>query len=63
MVLFTGIVCPHGHWEKGRLEDSERGSVPARCITLARMGVVVFSYDMIGYVDSKQTKHNWGWQL
>lgn len=57
---FPGVVCPHGHWEKGRLEDSERGSVPARCITLARMGAVVFSYDMIGYVDSKQTKHNWG---
>ena len=57
---FPGIVCPHGHWEKGRLEDSERGSVPARCITLARMGAVVFSYDMIGYVDSKQTKHGWG---
>ena len=57
---YPGVVCPHGHWEKGRLEDSDKCSVAARCITLARMGVVVFSYDMIGYVDSKQTKHNWG---
>lgn len=58
---FPGIINPHGHWEHGRLEDgTERGSVPARCITLARMGAVAFSYDMIGYVDSKQTPHNWG---
>lgn len=57
---FPGVVCPHGHWEHGRLEDGERGSVPGRCITLARMGCVVFSYDMIGYNDSLQFKHNWG---
>ncbi|MCK5861547.1 MAG: acetylxylan esterase, partial [Candidatus Hydrogenedentes bacterium] len=57
---FPGVVSPHGHWTAGRLEDSERGSVSARCITLARMGAVAFSYDMIGYVDSRQTKHNWG---
>ena len=57
---FPGVVCPHGHWGNGRLEDGERGSVPARCITLARMGAVVFSYDMIGYNDSMQFTHNWG---
>lgn len=57
---FPAVVCPHGHWEHGRLENGERGSVPGRCITLARMGCVVFSYDMIGYNDSLQFKHNWG---
>lgn len=57
---WPGVVNPHGHWEHGRLEDSERASVAARCITLARMGAVAFSYDMIGYVDSRQTAHNWG---
>ena len=58
---FPGIVCPHGHWSEGRLADEvERGGVPSRCITLARLGAVVFSYDMIGYVDSKQFPHNWG---
>jgi len=52
------VLAPHGHWEKGRLEDSERGSVPARCITLARMGAAVFTYDMVGYNDSLQiTNH------
>jgi len=48
------VLAPHGHWEKGRLEDSERGSVPARCITLARMGAAVFSYDTLGNNDSLQ---------
>ena len=57
---FPGVVCPHGHWEHGRLEHGERGSVPARCATLARMGMVVFSYDMIGYNDSLQFPHGWG---
>ena len=58
---FPGVACPHGHWESGRLEDGTRGSVPARCITLARMGIVVFSYDMVGYVDSLQFP-NHGWE-
>lgn len=57
---FPGVACPHGHWKTGRLADEPMGSVPGRCITLARMGCVVFSYDMIGYNDSKQFKHGWG---
>ena len=52
-----GILCPHGHWKRGRLEHSEAGSVPGRCINLARQGHVVFSYDMIGYNDSDQIPH------
>lgn len=54
---FPAIINPHGHWENGRLENGERGSVPGRCITFARMGIVAFSYDMVGYVDSKQLPH------
>jgi dienelactone hydrolase len=57
---FPGVVAPHGHWQYGRLENSERASVPARCINLARQGFVVFSYDMIGYNDTNQTPHHWG---
>lgn len=57
---FPGIVCPHGHWGKGRFEDSDTGSVPARSITFARMGMVSFSYDMVGYNDSLQyPEHGW----
>ena len=58
---FPGIVSPHGHWGRGRLEDIERGSIPARCINFAKQGYVVFAYDMIGYNDSdKQIEHRFG---
>ncbi len=57
---FPAIVNPHGHWTNGRLEDSDKCSVPARCITFARMGAVAFTYDMIGYEDSRQFVHRWG---
>jgi len=57
---FPAVASPHGHWDLGRLENSEIASVPGRCITLARMGMVAFSYDMIGSVDSLQFPHNWG---
>lgn len=52
----AGILCTHGHWEgfKGRfLEQTQQ-----RCITLARMGAIVFAYDMSGYSDSKQCNHD-----
>jgi dienelactone hydrolase len=48
------ILNPHGHWDAGRLEHSDQGSVRARCITFARMGMLAFSYDMVGYNDSLQ---------
>ena len=54
---FPGVLTPHGHWAYGRLENSDRVSVPARCINLARMGFVVFSYDMVGYNDTNQFPH------
>jgi dienelactone hydrolase len=57
-----GIVTPHGHWTYGRLEHSQHASIPARCVNLARQGYVVFSYDMVGYVDTVQTPHAFGWE-
>ncbi len=55
------VACPHGHWPRGRLNHDDRGSVPARCIALARLGAVVFSWDMIGYNDSgRQFDHRDG---
>ena len=58
---FPGIVSPHGHWSRGRLEDIARGSIPARCINFAKQGYVIFAYDMLGYNDSgKQIEHRYG---
>jgi dienelactone hydrolase len=54
---FSAVITPHGHWAEGRLVDNDLGSVPGRCINLARQGHVVFSYDMAGYVDSDQVAH------
>lgn len=57
---FPAVACPHGHWEKGRFENTETCSVAGRCITFARMGIVAFSYDMVGYNDSRQFAKSWG---
>jgi 3-keto-disaccharide hydrolase len=59
---FPAIVSPHGHWTYGRLESTPLASVPGRAINLARQGFVVFTYDMIGYNDSRQLTHTFGGQ-
>src|SRR3974377_1894737 len=49
---FPGILNPHGHWNEGRLADTKDGSIPARCISFARQGMVALSYDMVGFNDT-----------
>jgi fermentation-respiration switch protein FrsA (DUF1100 family) len=54
------VLSPHGHWTYGRLENSPLVSGPGRALSLARQGFVVFTYDMIGYNDSRQLTHTFG---
>jgi hypothetical protein len=62
-----GVLCPHGHWADGRVNPE----VQQRCIRLAKLGFVVFMYDMVGYNDSKAFGHaflndrlrRWGFSL
>lgn len=57
--MLPGILAPHGHWDWGRLEEEEQCSVVRCCLKLARLGFVVFSYDMIGYCDNSNYAHTW----
>lgn len=51
---FAATLNPHGHWDDGRLTDTQVYSAAARCISQARHGIVAFSFDMVGYVDTAQ---------
>jgi hypothetical protein len=50
---FPAILNTHGHWAHGRLEDTEICSIPGRCVNFAKQGMIAFSYDMVGFNDTR----------
>lgn len=56
---FPAVLAPHGHSAYGRLEASDIFNEPLRAANMARQGYVVFTYDMVGYNDSTQVRHDY----
>jgi hypothetical protein len=54
----AGILSPHGHWLNNEDYGRYRPDVQKRCAAMARMGAIVFSYDMVGYGQLAE----FGWQ-
>ncbi|MCK5443565.1 MAG: acetylxylan esterase [Maribacter sp.] len=52
----AGILCSHGHWNEPKDYGRYREDMQKRCATLAKMGAVVFAYDMLGYGEMRE----WG---
>jgi hypothetical protein len=51
--LNPAVLCPHGHAADKRFT----ADVQIRSAALARMGAIVFAYDMVGYGESHQVTH------
>ena len=54
---YAAVLSPHGHFPPGEHVARTREDMQKRCAALARMGAIVFAYDMIGYGEASQTSH------
>jgi len=55
--MLPGILSPHGHWPNREDYGRYRPDVQKRCVTMARMGAIVFTYDMVGY--GQMAEYGW----
>jgi hypothetical protein len=55
------VLCPHGHWNYGRLENSHLNSTSGRAANFAMQGYVAFVYDMVGYGDIGPVSHRFAY--
>ncbi|MBA7560694.1 hypothetical protein ES708_02323 [subsurface metagenome] len=51
---YAAVLCPHGHMKNKRFTNY----VQIRSAVLARMGAIVFAYDMVGFGESQQVSHD-----
>ena len=55
--MLPGILSPHGHWPNREDYGRYRPDVQKRCAAMARMGAIVFTYDMVGY--GQMAEYGW----
>ena len=53
------IANPHGHGNPVEDYPRIRPDMQARCASFAKMGAIVFAFDMIGYGESRQLDHKY----
>ncbi|MDF9801184.1 dienelactone hydrolase [Catalinimonas alkaloidigena] len=54
---YPAILSTHGHFQEDEYTARTREDMQRRCASLARMGAIVFAYDMVGYGDADQNDH------